>query len=93
MPSLREPLHRPRKPSQVPRRLLARSKDTIDHNSTYYNTITKMIDLRWNASSNLYEVQCKWRGFVYKEPTWERFANLEEDLPDMLQKFMDLFPD
>lgn len=24
--------------------------DMIDHNSTYYNTITKMLDLRWNST-------------------------------------------
>ena len=46
-------------------------KETIDHNSPHYETITKMLDIRYNKSNKFYEVQCKWRGFVDEEPAWE----------------------
>ncbi len=29
----------------------------------------------------------------YEEPTWEPLANLHEDISDMLQKFLDDYPD
>lgn len=46
-------------------------KQTIEHNSSIYNTITKLLDLRYNAEAKHWEVQCKWRGFDLEEPTWE----------------------
>eukprot|EP00171_Calliarthron_tuberculosum_P003434 IDg3434t1 len=68
-------------------------KDTIDHNHTTYNTVTKLLDLRFNHATKLWEVQAKWRGFAYDEPTWEPLVNMHEDIPDMLKKFLDKYPD
>ncbi len=34
-------------------------RDTIDHNNPVYNTVSKLLDLRYNASSGKYEVQTK----------------------------------
>ena len=65
--------------------------DTIDHNDPHYNTVTKLLDLRYNRSTREYEVQAKWRGFSHEEPTWEPLANLHEDIPEMLENFLQAF--
>ena len=62
-------------------------KNTIDHNSPHYETITKMMDLRYNKQNKQYEVLCKWRGFSHEEPGWEPLPILKEDVPEMLEKF------
>ena len=65
--------------------------DTIDHNEVHYNVVTKILGLRFNSLNNRFEVQCKWKGFGLEEPTWEPFANMREDIPDMLDKFLQTF--
>ena len=60
--------------------------DTIDQNETHYNTVIKLLGLRFNQDRKKFEVQCEWRGFAQKEPTWEPFQNMREDIPDMLDK-------
>ncbi len=66
--------------------------DTVDHNNPVLNTVSKLLDLRYNHATEAWEVKTKWRRFSYEEPTWEPLANLHEDIPDMLQKFLDDLP-
>jgi len=67
--------------------------DTVEHNDPHLQTVTKLLDMRFNDHFERFEVQAKWRGFDEEEPTWEPFANLKEDIPDMLEKFLKKFPD
>jgi len=67
-------------------------KDSIDHNNPRLNTVTKLLDLRFNQQSEQYEVQAQWRGFSYEEPTWEPFKIMQEDIPKMLNTFLAKFP-
>ena len=67
--------------------------DTIDHNDRHYNTVSRLLDLRYNRAKKCYEVQVSWRGFSHEEPTWEPIYNMEEDIPDMLRKFLESYPD
>ena len=62
------------------------------HNAIHYNKVEKVLDLRQNADTGLYEVQCKWIGFDHEEPTWEPFAHMMEDIPGMMKKFPSTFP-
>ena len=61
---------------------------TVEHNSPHFETVTKMTGLRFNSQKNQYEVQCKWRNFAHEEPTWEPLQNLQEDVPEFLDKFL-----
>ena len=66
--------------------------DTIDHNEPHYNTVEKLMDLRFNEASEKFEVQVKWKGFDHEKPTWEPFENIQEDVPDLSTRFLDKFP-
>lgn len=66
---------------------------TVENNAPHYETITKMLKLRFNDSKNRYEVQCKWRGFAHEEPGWEPLQILFEDVPDMLNQFLTSYHD
>ena len=47
------------------------------------------MDLRFNKTLERYEVQVKWRGFDYEEPTWEPLDVMHEDVPDLLSQFLE----
>ena len=66
---------------------------SIDHNDTHYNTVVKLLDLRKNDVTTVFEVRCKWRGFSHEEPTWEPIVNLQQDIPEMLDKFLSSYTD
>jgi hypothetical protein len=66
--------------------------DAVAHNDPHLNTVVKLVDLRFNADKEQYEVQSKWRGFDYEDPTWEPLSAMQENIPDMLKKFLDFFP-
>ena len=65
--------------------------DTIDHNDPHYNTVTKMLGLRFNAETKQFDANCKWRGFTHEQPTWEPFVTIREDIPEMLEQFLQSF--
>jgi Integrase core domain/Integrase zinc binding domain/Chromo (CHRromatin Organisation MOdifier) domain len=67
--------------------------DTAAHNDPHFQTVVKLLNLRFNPDSAQYEVQAQWRGFDYEEPTWEPMVNLREDIPDMLESFLENHPD
>ena len=58
-----------------------------------YQTVTKLLGLRFNETGKVYEVKCKWRGFSDEDPTWEPLAVMREGIPEMLNKFLDSYPD
>lgn len=62
--------------------------DTIDHNDIHYNVVTKRLVLRFNTLDNGFVVPCKWKGFAFEEQTWEPLGDMREDVPDMLDKFL-----
>ena len=64
---------------------------TVEHNDPHYYTVTQILDLRFNESTKNFEVKCKWRGFSDDEYTWEPFNIIREDIPDMLEKFLQNF--
>ena len=53
----------------------------------------ELLGLRFNAETHEYEVQVKWLGFDYEEPTWEPFGTMQEDIPDRLSIFLRDYPD
>ena len=62
---------------------------TVEHNEPHFETITKMLGLKYNSDKNQYEVKCKWRNFSHEEPTWEPIQNLYEDVKDMLNSYLE----
>lgn len=66
-------------------------RDIMDQKNPILNTISKLLDLRHNFVSDEWEVNNKWRGFYYEEPTWEPLDNLREDIPEMLEKLLETF--
>ncbi len=67
--------------------------DTIEHNAPHYNTINRLLDLRRNPITGDFEVKAEWKGFDYEEPDWEPFDILQEDVPEMLEEFLQTFPE
>lgn len=65
--------------------------DTIAHNDPHFQTIEQLRDLRFNASSETYEVSVQWKGFDHEEPTWEPLIAIHEDVPDLLSNFFTTF--
>lgn len=65
---------------------------TIAHNDPHFQKIEKMLDLRYSQDDGCYQVQCKWVGFDYEDPTWEPIEILCEDVPKMLDNFLSKFP-
>ena len=61
---------------------------TISHYEPHYETITKMLGLRFNSETGNCEVQCRWRNFSHEEPTLEPISNLHIDGPEMLDRFL-----
>ena len=61
--------------------------DTIAHNSTHCNKAEKPLYLRNNFDSGIYAVQCNWIGFGHKDPTWEPFVNMTEDILTTMDAF------
>ena len=49
--------------------------------------------LRYKPQSEVYEVNVKWQDFDYEEPTWEPFANVQEDVPAILENFLQDYSD
>jgi len=82
-------------PSKVLRRFKAKYTecllDTIEHSNPHCNVVVNLLDLRFNDDTGVYELKAKWRGFDDEEPTWEPFSNMQEDIPDMLPKFLRTF--
>lgn len=64
---------------------------TVSHNEVPYNTVTKLLYLRYNNLANTYEVQAKGRSFAHEQHTWEPLQNVHEDVPEMLQRFLNLY--
>ena len=62
--------------------------ETIDNNAPHLQTVEELLELRFNETKAQYEVQVKWVGFEYEEPTWEPLAVLQEDIPALLEKFI-----
>ena len=67
--------------------------DAIHHNEPHYNTVERLLALRFNPAVEHYEVQVKWRGFDYEAPTWEPLAVMHEDIPKMLNEFLQTYGD
>ena len=67
--------------------------DAIHHNEPHYNTVERLLALRFNQAVEHYEVQVKWRGFDYEAPTWEPLAVMYEDIPKMLNEFLQTYGD
>ncbi len=53
----------------------------------------KLLNLRFNPIEERYEVQARWKGFDYEEPTWEPLETMQEDIPEMLENFLKTFHD
>jgi len=69
-------------------------KTHISHNEEpHYETIVKMLGIRFNEHESQYEIQCKWRNFGHEEPTWEPIDIIQKDVPEMLQNFLKNFHD
>ena len=62
--------------------------DTVSHNAHQYNEVEQMLDLQYNRAKREWEVQVKWIGFDHEEPTWELLQNMHEDVPELLDIFL-----
>lgn len=66
---------------------------SIYYKDVHYIVVTKQLGLRFNDTTNVFEVQCKWCGFSSEEPTWEPFKTMRKDITDVLNIFLDAFHD
>eukprot|EP00172_Hildenbrandia_rubra_P002599 Plantae.Rhodophyta-Hildenbrandia_rubra.ctg3560.p1 GENE.Plantae.Rhodophyta-Hildenbrandia_rubra.ctg3560~~Plantae.Rhodophyta-Hildenbrandia_rubra.ctg3560.p1 ORF type:complete len:305 (+),score=28.60 Plantae.Rhodophyta-Hildenbrandia_rubra.ctg3560:801-1715(+) len=62
--------------------------DAVQHNDPQLQTVEQVLHLRFNPTLERYEVQVKWRGFDHEEPTWEPYATMLEDIPDVMAVFL-----
>ena len=63
--------------------------DAVQHNDPGLQEIDKILHLRFNPILERYELQIKWKGFEYEDPTWEPLSTMQEDVPELLNKFLD----
>ena len=47
--------------------------------------IDSLLEYRWNASYNEFEVKGHWSGFETMEDSWERLSRLYPEIPRMLE--------
>ena len=65
----------------------------MDHNDPHFQKVEELLGLRFNAETGAYEVQVKWLGFDYEDPTWEPLETMQEDIPERLSNFLRDHPD
>ena len=65
----------------------------MDHNDPHYQKVEELLGLRFNAEKGEHEVQVRWVGFEYEDPTWEPLGIMHEDIPDKLSNFLRDYPD
>ena len=63
------------------------TQELIDHvgNQGELLAIDSLLEYRWNASYNEFEVKCHWSGFETIEDSWERLSRLYPEIPRMLE--------
>ena len=66
---------------------------TMDQNDPHFKKVKGILGLRFNANRGQYEVQIKWMGFDYEDPTWKLFETMKEDIPERLASFLRGYPD
>lgn len=67
------------------------SLDPSAYINPHFNTVEKLLDLHFNEDLSRYEIETQWRGFEYEDPTWEPLTILKEDIPKMLNVFLENF--
>ena len=65
--------------------------DTTPNNDLHLHTVTTLPNLRLNPTSERLECLAQRSGFPRKDPSWESFSSLRENILDMLGEFLDGF--
>jgi RNase H-like domain found in reverse transcriptase/Integrase zinc binding domain/Chromo (CHRromatin Organisation MOdifier) domain len=65
--------------------------DTINSNDAPLYVVDKLLDLRQDPDTLTFEVLVSWLNYASADNTWEPLANVQEDIPVRLQKFLTSF--
>ena len=66
---------------------------TMDNNDPHFQKVEELLGLRFNEARGEYEVQVRWVGFDFEDPTWEPLTVMHEDIPERLDAFLREYQD
>jgi hypothetical protein len=64
-----------------------------EHNDYHLYVVSKILDAGYNEQEMFHGLLVAWRGFPVGEATWEPYAEMAVDVPDMVVKLMESHED